>query len=310
MNILLVALQALLCLMAVQAGTVDLEDFPREFPENFPRAFPREFPKAMMDLLPRIVGGSQVSPNEFPFTVKVNSVWESNGRRYGGGCGGSIVSKKHILTAAHCVHSDNYGWAEAQNINIYAGMIDTNKRNTPPTQAVTVESYYKWPYDSRTKTNDLVVLVLSQELRMGADVQAICIDAGNSGTYAGTYGKIMGWGYSNYGASGVATDTTPNMMQKLDVEIISNQECVRMTYNPLNNSNQRVCIAYRNNKIGACMGDSGGPLVVNAGGKYKQIGLLSHGSSPCGHVNGHDVYTRLSAYFAQLQQIVGGQITC
>jgi len=300
MNILLVALQALLCLMAVQAGP-----FQPSFEMHL-----EQVPKDMMNLLPRIVGGSQVSPNEFPFAVNVNTEWEYNGYMYGGGCGGSIVSPKYVLTAAHCVHNSRFGWANAQNMEIFAGMIDTNKKNTPPTQAVKVSRYFKLPYNPQTMEHDLVILELSTELRMGADVKAICIDSGNAGTYAGTYGKIMGWGYSNYGASGARTDTIPNMMQKLDVEIISNQECVKMSYNPMNNSNQRVCIAYRNNKIGACMGDSGGPLIVKSGANYRQIGLLSHGSSPCGHVDGYDVYTRLAPYSAAIQQVVGGRITC
>ena len=292
MKFFLLAVQAILCLM-VQAGP---------FQPNF-----EAFPKELLNLRPRIVGGQEADLHEFPFTVYLLIGYEVNGGMAQGMCGGSILSSKYILTAAHCVHNDEYGWAEAENINVAAGMNDISQR-TANLQTATVKKYYKTAYNPQTMVNDIVVLELAQELNLNSYVQPICLTSGN---YAGRYGKIMGWGLSNYGATGEPTDVTLPMMQKLDVEIISNRECSQISYNPMNmDSARRVCIAYRNNKVGACMGDSGGPLVVNEGGKYKQVGLLSHGSSPCGHVNGYDVYTRVSAYASAVEGIVGSKITC
>ena len=40
-----------------------------------------------------IFGGVEAKPHEYPWNVYVATV----------GCGGSLISKQHVLTAAHCV---------------------------------------------------------------------------------------------------------------------------------------------------------------------------------------------------------------
>ena len=40
----------------------------------------------------RIFGGEEAVPHEFPWVVYLNM-----------GCGGALISDKHVLTAAHCV---------------------------------------------------------------------------------------------------------------------------------------------------------------------------------------------------------------
>ena len=44
----------------------------------------------------RIVGGSEARPHEFPFMAALRR----HGRLF---CGGSLLDRRHVLTAAHCV---------------------------------------------------------------------------------------------------------------------------------------------------------------------------------------------------------------
>jgi len=47
----------------------------------------------------RIVGGNKAEPGEFPYQVRLNI----RSRRGSSLCGGVIIDKRHILTAAHCM---------------------------------------------------------------------------------------------------------------------------------------------------------------------------------------------------------------
>ena len=48
----------------------------------------------------RIVGGTEAKPEEFPWQVAFR--WESNTRRRSFFCGGSLIDKKWVISAAHC----------------------------------------------------------------------------------------------------------------------------------------------------------------------------------------------------------------
>merc|ERR1719192_2935507 len=69
----------------------------------------------------RIVGGMETKPNKYPWQVGLVSVFESGiGSVW---CGGSIISAKHVLTAAHCMFNSGVPNNET-DINVLVGVHD------------------------------------------------------------------------------------------------------------------------------------------------------------------------------------------
>jgi secreted trypsin-like serine protease len=65
----------------------------------------------------RIVGGGNVNIRSYPFLASLRYL--SNNIIF---CGGSIISNKHILTAAHCLY---YESRDFNRIRIYTGITAT-----------------------------------------------------------------------------------------------------------------------------------------------------------------------------------------
>merc|ERR1711913_277353 len=55
----------------------------------------------------RISGGSFTSPNQYPWMVRLLPR----------GCGGSLISNRHVLTAKHCFYKDKRWYSEYYPIN-------------------------------------------------------------------------------------------------------------------------------------------------------------------------------------------------
>nr|XP_027234150.1 trypsin-1-like [Penaeus vannamei] len=237
----------------------------------------------------RIVNGSDASPREYPYQVIVRP---SIGTKVYS-CGGSIIKRNWILTAAHCFFDLDTG-LRASSVEIRYGSINYFLgTSVTSTDFITHEDY-----DNGTWANDIAVVRLPEPLQYQSDpnIRPICLGLDEDNLFSGK-GVATGWGRLSYGGS------SPTILQEVELDIISMSECaakIRLPAEP-----EKVLCSLTPYKD-TCQGDSGSPFVVPVGfGRWVQVGLVSYGVE-CARPEYPNVYTRVSAYIDWISCHTGG----
>ncbi|XP_076394333.1 transmembrane protease serine 9 [Megachile rotundata] len=223
------------------------------------------------DLESRIVGGRDASSGMFPYQVSLRQ----NGRHF---CGGSIISSRYILTAAHCVEGMN-------NLKAMSVVVGTNQLNSGGVSYGVEKAVYHKDYDEYYLVNDVAVIRVDRNIAFNNLVKPISLASG-SNSYDGSACILSGWGRVQAGGN------IPNNLQYINLNVLSVAQC-KKTHSNVRSSH--ICTFTKYGE-GACNGDSGGPLVVNG----VQVGVVSFGI-PCG-VGKPDVYTRVSSFVSWIKQ--------
>ncbi|KAK7575607.1 hypothetical protein V9T40_011893 [Parthenolecanium corni] len=229
----------------------------------------------------RIVGGSAVKyVNQYPWMGQL----QYKGKFY---CGCSLINSKYVLTAAHCVH-------HFDKKHITVRLLEHDRNDDKESVLVTrkVDRVVKHKnYNAATFNNDIALLRLDQEVKLGKDVNdpsPVCLPAAGK-TFNGMDGLVTGWGATKSGGS------TANVLQEVTVPIMSNEECKKTAYGDKRILPNMLCAGHPEGGKDSCQGDSGGPLKVSNSSTYSVVGVVSWGEG-CAEKNYPGVYTRVNRY--------------
>jgi secreted trypsin-like serine protease len=219
---------------------------------------------------PRIIGGRQ---SEWPFAVAITS----NGLQSGQYCGGSLIGKDAVLTAAHC--------QVATTDKVIVGRTDLTLSSSGKVLAVREVKNHA-AYDPDTHDNDIAVLKLAESVPN----ETLRIYDGSS-DLSGQQALVVGWGYTREGGP-----QSPKLLE-VEVPVIGNSLC-STGYAPdrVGITSNMLCAGLAQGGKDSCQGDSGGPLVVKGSdGKWLQAGVVSFGIG-CARPNRYGVYTRVANF--------------
>ncbi|MES2525480.1 MAG: serine protease [Bdellovibrionota bacterium] len=221
----------------------------------------------------KIVGGEAVKDlAETPYMVSLS-----------GACGGSIIAKKWILTAAHCA---GY-FREAK-----AGVL--NLKDTGFTYKI--KRTIKHPgYKSSTMENDFALAELETEIDFAATgLKAVKLanpEFERDGHQdPGLDSTVYGFGNIKEGQSNSA-----KALNKVIVPIVSRAEAnADIAYKGEIDATM-IAAGYATGGKDSCQGDSGGPLVVfDHANQPIQIGVVSWGEG-CARANKYGIYSNVSS---------------
>ena len=236
----------------------------------------------------KITGGTNAVISDFPWQVYYIS---GNFR-----CGGSILSGKWVVTAAHCTKNSIGGATPASEMSVKVGANNPSNALEGKTYSVS-QAIVNEGFDSQTLLNDIALLKLTDSINYPNAVPIKIVtsdDVAEGAINPGVMSWVTGWGLTH-----VNPDVSPSVLQKVQLPIISNAQASTVWSNIQATD---LMAGYLNGNKDACNGDSGGPLVVPVLGEYKLAGIVSWGSSNC---NTYGAYTRASDFEAWIQTKTG-----
>lgn len=227
------------------------------------------------DLRTQIAGGTLTNINDVPWQAALRF----RNTQYAK-CGGTIIHKNWILTAAHCMFYSDGKLIEAADLDIVIGA--TNIKTSPemmevPLQRIVVHEHYhhgQYHYDlALLKTN---VDLIQERSNFKTSTISLAEDE-DIKPYA--KGLVSGYGILEYKAA------VPNFdLYSLNLTIVPDIRCYE-AFSDTFDGDIMFCAGdldsfYRKD---TCSGDSGGPFVItNEGGERVLAGVTSFGRQ-CGN---------------------------
>jgi secreted trypsin-like serine protease len=207
----------------------------------------------------KIIGGTHDSYNDTKWIASVIR----NKKHTSALCGGSLVARRYILTAAHCAKRiyERQLTVRIGSKNLFRGGVVRRVRDV-----------FRYPgYNQSTNYGDLALLELSRPVRSIRPVDLAASGVSGVTDPPSNQAYIAGWGATCN--RGCATGT----LYSTWVWLLPNRDCQGLPY--YNGSVMRCAGAPGKD---TCYGDSGGPLAVWDGSQWLLIGATSYGRSRCG----------------------------
>lgn len=258
----------------------------------------------------KIIGGSPTNIDEYPWLVLIEYT-----RDYL--CGGTLISGQHVITAAHCVVTDDYKSRGEKSVRLG----EYNTTNVGPdcvevpgggfdctfgAISIAINQTIVHPeYNTDKKivySNDIAILKLNEMAPYNEFIRPICLptlDTTKSPPVKFRF-FVAGWGVVS------ERQGRSDIKLHIDLPYVDMERCKNVFVR--NNVpivwEKQICAGGEFNKD-SCKGDSGGPLMYLNDKRFEVLGITSYGIVQCGNEDTPSIYTKIYEYIPWIKTVVG-----
>ncbi|KAL1781098.1 mast cell protease 1-like [Sigmodon hispidus] len=215
-----------------------------------------------------IIGGVESKPHSRPYMAHLEITTE---RGYTGSCGGFLITRDFVMTAAHC---------KGREITVTLGAHDVSKTESTQ-QKIKVEKQIVHPdYNTYSNLHDIMLLKLKRKAKKTTAVDTIPLPSPSDFIKPGKMCRAAGWGRTG------VMEPTADRLREVKLRIMGKEAC---KYYQNYNYDLQVCVGSPRKIRSAYKGDSGGPLLC-AGVAH---GIVSYGRFDA---KPPAVFTRISSH--------------
>ena len=240
-----------------------------------------------------IHAGNVAKPGSWPWQAtllfKPENLTDNRWQQF---CGGTLITRSHVLTAAHCLAGLKPCEIRVRLGNqLFESLRATELR--PGDQEVAWTGLHS-EYNGTTMRNDIALIRLKRALRDEDKPVTVCLPTSSVENYVGREATIVGHGINGVRGS--------KQLLEADLVVYDNSRC-SSTSRGKGLFESQICAGTDDGSHDSCEGDSGGPLMVREEQEgFVQVGIVSYGTRPCSNRDIPGLYTRTSSYWRWIKK--------
>lgn len=162
----------------------------------------------------RVVGGTNAQLNAWPWYALLGYNDGSNQIKFL--CGGTLITQRHVLTAAHCVNNNL--------ILVRLGEHDLSTTNdgAQPIDLYIEKKIVHEEYNAQQITNDIGIVKLQQNAPINEKIRPICLplsEALKTRDLTNYLPFVAGFGSTSF------KGPTSNILKEVQLQVVSNRDC-------------------------------------------------------------------------------------
>ncbi|CAH1118379.1 unnamed protein product [Phaedon cochleariae] len=255
---------------------------------------------------PLISNGQDTIPGQWPWHA---ALYHSKGIQLIYICGATLISERHVVTAAHCVTKPNTAKpVDTESILVYLGKYNLITFG-PEVQDRDISDIFVNPqYNHSSYFNDIAILKMSRAVDINNYVRPCCLweDDVNLETIISRQGTVVGWGFDE-------NKKLSNKLMQAQMPVVSTLTCIYSNRDFFSRftSDKNFCAGFRNG-TSVCNGDSGGSMVFPRRGIQGQttvwqirgivsVGVALQGEGVC-DTSQYIIFTDVAKYLVWIRQ--------